>query len=59
MNNSFTVRLSSEVFEEVLSLSNPLPILEKIADAFLPGISINSITWEDCADTSSLSAIVQ
>ena len=59
MNNSFTVRLSSEVFEEVLSLSNPLPILEKIADAILPGISINSITWEDCAEGSYPSAIVQ
>ena len=59
MNIEFTVRLSSEIFEAILSLTNPLPMLEKIADAILPGISINSITWEDCAEGSFLSAIVQ
>jgi len=50
MNTKYTLKVSSELFEDLLTRNNILDILKDISDAFFDGEDISNITLEDCAD---------
>ena len=51
--------VSPELFEAILCNEHPLDILRDISGAFFWEEDITNLIVEDCAESSSLSAIVQ